>query len=130
MFLRILRANVLLQTIQNIISLMVNRGIVGLKCFAEQRGSAYNCLSRGLETFDQSNKRYRNIYIPYAFSFSCNLFVSNDIIFCFSIRIRTIMKIKRKSGSSSRISAKFLEEGSNVANPLLVGEGDCQRLGG
>lgn len=40
------------------------------------------------------------------------------------------MKIKRKSGSSSRISVKFLEEGSNVANPLLVGEGDCQRLGG
>lgn len=127
MFLRILRANVLLQTIQNIISLMVNRGIVGLKCFAEQRGSAYNCLSRGLETFDQSNKRYRKTYI---YSISCNLFVSNDIIFCFSIRIRTIMKIKRKSGSSSRISAKFLEEGSNVANPLLVGEGDCQRLGG
>lgn len=127
MFLRILRANVLLQTIQNIISLMVNRGIVGLKCFAEQRGSAYNCLSRGLETFDQSNKRYRKTYI---YSISCNLFVSNDIIFCFSIRIRTIMKIKRKSGSSSRISAKFLEEGSNVANPLLVGEGDRQRLGG
>lgn len=127
MFLRILRANVLLQTIQNIISLMVNRGIVGLKRFAEQRGSAYNCLSRGLETFDQSNKRYRKTYI---YSISCNLFVSNDIIFCFSIRIRTIMKIKRKSGSSSRISAKFLEEGSNVANPLLVGEGDCQRLGG
>lgn len=127
MFLRILRANVLLQTIQNIISLMVNRGIVGLKCFAEQRGSAYNCLSRGLETFDQSNKRYRKTYI---YSISCNLFVSNDIIFCFSIRIRTIMKIKRKSGSSSRISVKFLEEGSNVANPLLVGEGDCQRLGG
>lgn len=127
MFLRIPRANVLLQTIQNIISLMVNRGIVGLKCFAEQRGSAYNCLSRGLETFDQSNKRYRKTYI---YSISCNLFVSNDIIFCFSIRIRTIMKIKRKSGSSSRISAKFLEEGSNVANPLLVGEGDCQRLGG
>lgn len=127
MFLRVLRANVLLQTIQNIISLMVNRGIVGLKCFAEQRGSAYNCLSRGLETFDQSNKRYRKTYI---YSISCNLFVSNDIIFCFSIRIRTIMKIKRKSGSSSRISAKFLEEGSNVANPLLVGEGDCQRLGG
>lgn len=127
MFLRILRANVLLQTIQNIISLMINRGIVGLKCFAEQRGSAYNCLSRGLETFDQSNKRYRKTYI---YSISCNLFVSNDIIFCFSIRIRTIMKIKRKSGSSSRISAKFLEEGSNVANPLLVGEGDCQRLGG
>lgn len=127
MFLRVLRANVLLQTIQNIISLMVNRGIVGLKRFAEQRGSAYNCLSRGLETFDQSNKRYRKTYI---YSISCNLFVSNDIIFCFSIRIRTIMKIKRKSGSSSRISAKFLEEGSNVANPLLVGEGDCQRLGG
>lgn len=127
MFLRILRANVLLQTIQNIISLMVNRGIVGLKCFAEQRGSAYNCLSRGLETFDQSNKRYRKTYI---YSISCNLFVSNDIIFCFSIRIRTIMKIKRKSGSSSRMSVKFLEEGSNVANPLLVGEGDCQRLGG
>lgn len=127
MFLRILRANVLLQTIQNIISLMVNRGIVGLKCFAEQRGSAYNCLSRGLETFDQSNKRYRKTYI---YSISCNLFVSNDIIFRSSIRIRTIMKIKRKSGSSSRISAKFLEEGSNVANPLLVGEGDCQRLGG
>lgn len=127
MFLRILRANVLLQTIQNIISLMVNRGIVGLKRFAEQRGSAYNCLSRGLETFDQSNKRYRKTYI---YSISCNLFVSNDIIFCFSIRIRTIMKIKRKSGSSSRMSVKFLEEGSNVANPLLVGEGDCQRLGG